>query len=77
MFCNSTFSFAQDIYKFFSVLDLRTNRGVLEFFLPVFKWIDEAVNSGRRGPGTGRFPPDLEMRCFWTALSGWIRNCLS
>ncbi|CAL1152251.1 unnamed protein product [Cladocopium goreaui] len=36
-----------DIYKFFSVLDLRTNRGVFEFFHPVFQWIDEAVNSGQ------------------------------
>mmetsp|Transcript_107157 Transcript_107157/g.130745 ORF Transcript_107157/g.130745 Transcript_107157/m.130745 type:complete len:208 (+) Transcript_107157:73-696(+) len=39
--------FRFDIYKFFAVLDLRTNRGVLEFFHPVFQWIDDAVNSGQ------------------------------
>ncbi|CAJ1385258.1 unnamed protein product [Effrenium voratum] len=38
--------FRFDIYKFFSALDLRSHRGVLEFFLPVFQWIDEAVSSG-------------------------------
>ncbi|CAK9096056.1 unnamed protein product [Durusdinium trenchii] len=36
-----------DLYKFFATLDLRSTRGVLEFFLPVFQWIDAAVNSGQ------------------------------
>eukprot|EP00930_Biecheleria_cincta_P050498 TRINITY_DN3566_c1_g1_i1.p1 TRINITY_DN3566_c1_g1~~TRINITY_DN3566_c1_g1_i1.p1 ORF type:complete len:227 (-),score=37.28 TRINITY_DN3566_c1_g1_i1:197-814(-) len=38
--------FRFDIYKFFAMLDLRTHRGVLEFFIPVFQWIDAAVASG-------------------------------
>ncbi|CAE7684232.1 lip-1 [Symbiodinium sp. CCMP2592] len=43
--------FRFDLYKFFSALDLRSHRGVYEFFVPVFQWIDEAVESGptRRG----------------------------
>mmetsp|Transcript_11584 Transcript_11584/g.21982 ORF Transcript_11584/g.21982 Transcript_11584/m.21982 type:complete len:206 (+) Transcript_11584:83-700(+) len=35
------------IYEFFNKLDLRTHRGVLEFFLPVFQWVDTAVESGQ------------------------------
>ena len=38
--------FRFDLYKFFSALDLRSHHGVLEFFLPVFQWIDAAVESG-------------------------------
>lgn len=34
------------IYKFFSVLDLRSTKGVFEFFEPVFKWIDAQLASG-------------------------------
>eukprot|EP00438_Fugacium_kawagutii_P001926 Skav226021 [mRNA] locus=scaffold2502:26779:32301:+ [translate_table: standard] len=45
------FSPGEDLYKFFSVLDLRTSRGVLEFFHPVFQWIDDAVNKGRWDDG--------------------------
>jgi len=35
-----------DIYKYRS-LDLKTHRGVQEFFLPVFEWIDLQVGQGR------------------------------
>merc|ERR1712039_624488 len=38
--------FRFDIYQFMSKLDLRTHVGVLEFFTPVFDWIDNAVASG-------------------------------
>mmetsp|Transcript_71739 Transcript_71739/g.115823 ORF Transcript_71739/g.115823 Transcript_71739/m.115823 type:complete len:200 (-) Transcript_71739:88-687(-) len=38
--------FRFDIYKFMSLLDLSTHRGVLEFFQPVFDWIDAKVNAG-------------------------------
>jgi len=35
------------IYRYLSELDLRTDRGVLEFFMPVFSWIDKQVSEGR------------------------------
>mmetsp|Transcript_2008 Transcript_2008/g.3755 ORF Transcript_2008/g.3755 Transcript_2008/m.3755 type:complete len:228 (+) Transcript_2008:23-706(+) len=38
--------FRFDIYKFFSQLDLKTHHGVLEFFTPVFQWIDAATAAG-------------------------------
>ena len=38
--------FRFDLYKFFSALDLRSHHGVHKFFLPVFQWIDAAVESG-------------------------------
>ncbi|CAE7203203.1 unnamed protein product [Symbiodinium necroappetens] len=41
----STAYFRFDLYKFFSALDLRSHRGVYEFFVPVFQWIDEAVET--------------------------------
>lgn len=39
--------FRFNIYRFMSTLNLSTHRGVLEFFLPVFDWIDACVAAGK------------------------------
>jgi len=36
-----------DIYKYYSALDLRTHKGVLNFFAPMLRWVDEAVAEGK------------------------------
>lgn len=38
--------FRFNIYRFMRELDLATHHGVLEFFQPVFDWVDEAVAGG-------------------------------
>ena len=34
------------IYRYFSVLDLKSTKGVYEFFEPMFKYVDEQVEAG-------------------------------
>ena len=35
-----------DIYRYYSELNLKTHRGVLNFFSPMFRWVDAAVAEG-------------------------------
>jgi len=43
---NTISYFRFDLYQYYSKLDLNTHKGVLKFFAPVFRWIDEATASG-------------------------------